>query len=115
MLATYDSTTTIGAIRAEGDLIEHQFRPAGFLDHKKTGEFNASHAEKQNAVLSLSQSNGKTIAPIGISSPMCPDCIKFFQGEAQVHQQSVYTVDADGVHIFRPDGSTRGNSFSQLP
>ena len=115
MLSTYDRSITADAVMKEGTIIGHDFVSAGGLDHGVDGRYHASHSEKQNALLSLAQSNGARIVPIGISSPMCPDCISFFRNESVARNQSIYIVDPDGVHIFRTDGSAHGNCFSQLP
>lgn len=90
----------------------HNKRGAGFLDHGDKGQYYASHAEKKAHTDSKNKNNGKGV-PIGISSPMCKDCQNYFREEAQNIKQTLYTADPDGVHIFRPDGSTKGAKFSR--
>ncbi|MDE7418502.1 MAG: RHS repeat-associated core domain-containing protein, partial [Lachnospiraceae bacterium] len=91
----------------------HKKRGAGFLDHGDRGQYYASHAEKKAAVDSKNTNSKGSVVPIGISSPMCKDCQEYFREEAQNLNQTLYTADPDGLHIFRPDGSTRGAKFSR--
>ncbi len=74
---------------------------AGALDQRSRGGFPgryyASHAEKKYHQATGGES-------IGISQPMCSNCIPYFQALAS-HGRKVYiTVDPDAIRIFLPDG-----------
>jgi hypothetical protein len=73
-------------------------RPAGFLDRGLPGRYNASHAEKQMAVLRPNEA-------ISVSRPMCDECIAWFQKLARYREQAQVVADPKWVRIFRPDGT----------
>ncbi|HKV38183.1 MAG TPA: PAAR domain-containing protein [Blastocatellia bacterium] len=91
-------------VRDYSQKIGHDLEP-NFLDQKSQGgwdgKFNAAHAEKQLAVSNPNE-------PIGVSSPMCDDCINFYQKQAQFTGKAQIVTDPDGTRIFYPDGSISG-------
>jgi uncharacterized Zn-binding protein involved in type VI secretion len=82
--------------------IGHDLAPSGATDQVNRGgfrgKFNASHAEKQLAIL-------KPNKPIGVSKAMCPDCQGFFSKLAQYRGRSQVVGDPQVTRIFYPDGS----------
>jgi hypothetical protein len=81
--------------------IGHDLKPH-ILDQKSSGgwsgKYNASHAEKQLAILRPGE-------PIAVSEKMCPDCVEFFQKHAQYTGKPQIVTDPTGTRIFHPDGS----------
>jgi Domain of unknown function (DUF4157) len=81
--------------------IGHDLPPAGAQDQIKRGGFTgkhyASHAEKQQIVKAPNQ-------PVGVSRPMCADCIDFFQKEATFRGQPQVVSDPYTTRVFEPNG-----------
>src|SRR4029077_5492860 len=77
-------------------------RPAGALDQLDQGGFRgkyyASHAEKQQIVARPNE-------PVGVSRPMCDDCIRFFQREAAYQGRPITVSDPQTTRVFSRDGS----------
>jgi hypothetical protein len=61
------------------------------------GKYQAPHAEKQQALTAPDH-------PIGVSKPMCPDCVEFFRRHATHTGQPQIVTDPDGTRLFHPDG-----------
>ncbi|GFI24649.1 hypothetical protein IMSAGC011_03451 [Lachnospiraceae bacterium] len=59
--------------------------------------FNASHAEKQVAMI-----NGRNV--IGVSKNMCEDCQDYFWAKAKLNNEPQIIADPSGIHIFTQDG-----------
>jgi len=82
--------------------IGYDLKPEPWADQTGSGGFpgkyNASHAEKQMAVLSPGD-------PIGVSKPMCPDCLGFFKQQAIATGRTEVVSDPSVTRIFSPDGS----------
>jgi filamentous hemagglutinin len=70
-------------------------RRAGAMDQGVPGQYFASHAERQAALL-------KPNAPIEVSSPMCSDCQAFFQRLAEYSGVEQQVTDPLGTHFFSP-------------
>lgn len=60
-------------------------------------QYNASHAEKQVAMI-----NGRNV--IGVSKNMCEDCQDYFWAKAKLNNESKIIADPSGIHIFTQDG-----------
>jgi hypothetical protein len=83
--------------------IGHQLRPAGARDGRPqqggfVGKSAASHAEKQQIV---AHPNDR----VGVSAPMCADCIRFFQKEAIYQKRAQVVSDPEVTRVFARDGS----------
>ena len=89
-------------VHEHAEAIGHDLRPAGALDQVDEGGFPgkyyASHAEKQQIVVRPDE-------PVGVSRPMCDDCIRFFQREAAYQQRPVTVSDPQTTRVFFRDGS----------
>lgn len=70
-----------------------------FYDNGIKGSFFACHAEKQLSLL--------TDKPIGISKPMCPNCVEYFSKHAIHTKQVKITTDPKKTRIFFPNGVIR--------
>ncbi|MGQ0778310.1 MAG: RHS repeat-associated core domain-containing protein [Pseudonocardiales bacterium] len=81
--------------------IGHPVRRAGAMDQGVSGQYFASHAERQATMLHPN-------APIEVSSPVCNDCQKFFQALAGDRQVPQVVTDPNGTRVFNPDGSVLG-------
>ncbi len=102
-------------VRKLADEIEHPLKPhphdqldRGGFD----GKYNASHAEKQQALTSPG-------SDIAVNRRMCTDCVEFHKKLAQHTGQSQLVTDPDGPKLFLPDGSvvdvTDPSSFPKQP
>ena len=92
-------------VATHSDKIGHRLKSAGANDQIDSpkepgfpGKYNASHAEKQQAVKNPNE-------PIGVSKPMCDDCIGFFKKEAAYRGQDQVVTDPEATRIFKPDGT----------
>jgi hypothetical protein len=102
-------------VHEHAEAIGHELRPAGALDQVDEGGFPgkyyASHAEKQQIVVRPDE-------PVGVSRPMCNDCIRFFQREAAYQGKPVTVSDPQATRVFSPDGSIteywKGESILRL-
>lgn len=74
---------------------EHPFDEA---NRQAPGTVNASHAEKQVAVMAPDE-------PIGVNRDMCPDCRGWFEQWAIDRETPQFVADPRGTHVFMPDGS----------
>lgn len=88
-------------VRALADKIGHPLdthirdqlnRPDGF-----PGKYNASHAEKQQALTSPG-------SDIAVTRTMCPDCVGFHSRLAEHTGQPLLVTDPEKSHLFLPDG-----------
>jgi hypothetical protein len=70
-----------------------------FYDNGIKGSFFACHAEKQLSLL--------TDKPIGISKPMCSNCVEYFSKHAVHTKQVKITTDPKTTRIFFPNGVIR--------
>jgi hypothetical protein len=73
-------------------------RRAGAFDRGTPGQYFASHAERQAAMLEP----GK---PIDVSSPMCDDCIVWMQKHAARIQRPQPVTDPNVTRVFNSDGT----------
>lgn len=88
----------IDDVLALSDEIGHARKGAGAYDQGKPGQYFASHAERQEALIASDPN-------IGVSRPICPDCQGFFSKLAS-HQSQTWTItDPDGTWQFLADGS----------
>ena len=83
--------------------IGHRLQPGGVRDGKPehggfAGKAAASHAEKQQIVARPNE-------PVGVSKPMCADCVRFFQKEAVARKRGQVVGDPDVTRVFGRDGS----------
>ncbi len=89
-------------VAAYSDKIGHDLKPSGAFDQVNQGgfpgKFNASHAEKQMTIASPGD-------PIGVSKPMCPDCVNFFKSNAQYTGNPQTVTDPEMTRIFNPNGT----------
>jgi hypothetical protein len=69
-----------------------------FRDQGVSGQFYASHAEKQLAVTRPSEL-------IAVSRDQCSDCIPWFRRFAQFRQQTQVVVDPNKIRVFWPNGT----------
>jgi hypothetical protein len=88
-------------IRAYSDQIGHDLRASGRFDQIDrggwSGKYQASHAEKQGALVSPDD-------PLGVSKEMCTDCQDFFSRHAQQRGRPQIVTDPKVTRIFWPDG-----------
>jgi hypothetical protein len=81
--------------------IGHQLPPVPGKDQLPRGGFEgkffASHAEKQQIVALPNE-------PVGVSRPMCDDCIAFFKREARFRRQDQVVSDPQTTRVFEPSG-----------
>lgn len=91
-------------VRALADEIGHPLDPdtRGFRDQTSRpdgfpGKFNASHAEKQQALTSPG-------SDIAVTRPMCDDCVGFHSRLAKHTGQPLLVTDPEKSHLFLPDG-----------
>ena len=70
-------------------------------DNGVFGRYNASHAERQEAVTAVEPA-------IGVSRRLCEDCHDFFIRLAQHEGREWYVTDPGGTSVFRPDGTRLG-------
>lgn len=83
--------------RIEG--LPYDPRRAGAMDQQiGAGAYSASHAEKQAAIMTGSQS-------IGVSRAMCGDCQNYFKALAQSTKKMYVVADPGVVRVFLPDGT----------
>jgi hypothetical protein len=80
--------------------IGHPITRQGALDHGVPGQYYASHAERQAALL---HSGLIDIHP----KPMCPDCVAWFQAHAKYTKKQWVVRDITNINIFYPDGSLK--------
>jgi filamentous hemagglutinin len=80
--------------------IGHPIKRNGKLDHGVPGQFYASHAERQAALLN---SGLIEIHP----HPMCPDCVAWFQRHAAFTKKQWVVRDPKNINVFYPDGSLK--------
>jgi len=90
------------AVRDYADRIGHPLRAEPFGDQTNRpdgwpGKYNASHAEKQQALTSPGH-------PVGVTRPMCPDCQGFFQKHAIASAKEQLVTDPEVSRLFLPDG-----------
>jgi RHS repeat-associated protein len=88
---------------APGDVMDHCDEIGHNLkshpwDQGEPGQFNASHAEKQQAVARPGE-------PVGVSNPMCADCQNFFSKQAEALGEPQVVTDPNVTRIFHPDGT----------
>ena len=81
--------------------IGHDLKP-NFLDQKNRpdgfeGKYNASHAEKQQALTSPG-------SDIAVTRPMCNDCVDFHRKLAEHTGQPQLVTDPNTSRLFLPDG-----------
>jgi hypothetical protein len=76
--------------------IGHEPKPHVF-DQGVPGRYNSSHAEKQASVVAPNQ-------PIGVSNPMCSDCVDYFQKLAKATGHPQVVADPNVTRVFMPDG-----------
>ncbi len=86
------------AVAARCDEIGHALKPSGASDNGEPGRYNASHAEKQQAIARPNE-------PVGVSNPMCSDCKNFFSKLAQSTGRQQVVTDPDVTRVFNPDGT----------
>ena len=79
-----------------------------FRDQGVSGQYFASHAERQMAL-------NAEWPHIGVSKTMCADCQDWFRSLAQYQRRDWYVTDPDGTWIFRTDGSVVTSSGLQVP
>lgn len=85
-------------VRARAKEIGHE-SPAHPHDPKgKSGEYYSSHAEKKTIVDAPDK-------PVGVSRPMCDDCIGFFRKEAASRRKPQIVSDPQTTRVFDPDGT----------
>lgn len=89
-----NSTQQITRLLEIAAAIGHPLRPHTF-DQEFAGQFFLSHAEKK---MSLSSDD------IGVSIPMCPDCIQFFSRLAKFHGREFHVSDNRVMRTFGPNG-----------
>jgi hypothetical protein len=94
----FNRTATTQDVISKSAEIGHDLKPAGALDQGISGQFNASHAEKQMSLLSSK--------PIGVSRAMCSDCIEYFKKLAKYTGTEKVVADPDMTRIFMTDGIT---------
>jgi hypothetical protein len=80
--------------------IGHPIKRQGALDHGVPGQFYASHAERQAALLN---SGIIEVHPL----PMCPDCVAWFRRHATFTKKQYVVRDPQNINIFYPDGSLK--------
>jgi hypothetical protein len=78
--------------------IGHPTKRAGAMDQGKPGRYYASHAERQAALARQNAIN------VEVSSPMCSDCINYFQKQAMYVNRPIAVVDPKVTRVFYPDG-----------
>jgi hypothetical protein len=93
-------------VRALSDEVGHTLAP-DFRDQLNRpdgfeGKFNASHAEKQQAV----RAPGR---PIAVDNAMCGDCQSLFTRLAEHSGKPQIVADPDVTRLFLPDGSVVTN------
>ncbi|OPZ85390.1 MAG: hypothetical protein BWY74_03933 [Firmicutes bacterium ADurb.Bin419] len=88
----YSKNTLKYEITKSGGLDYGGIKEEGF-----DGKRRASDAEKQ---LIFQKSN----EPIGVSREMCPDCVNFFQKEAQYRKTTQVVSEPGGTNIFDANG-----------
>jgi len=93
----FNRTATPQDVINKSGEIGHTLRPAGAADNGISGQFNASHAEKQLSLLSNK--------PIGVSSAMCDDCIEYFRKLAMHLNVEKIVCDPNKIRIFNPNGT----------
>ena len=79
-----------------------------FRDQGVSGQYFASHAERQMAL-------NAEWPHIGVSKTMCADCQDWFRSLAQYQRRDWYVTDPNGTWIFRTDGSVVTSSGLQVP
>jgi hypothetical protein len=62
------------------------------------GQYHASHAEKQQIV-------ARPNTTVGVSRPMCNDCVRFFKREAAFRGKTQTVSDPQCTREFHPDGT----------
>ena len=90
------------AIRDHARRIGHDLTPNRARDQSSRldgwpGKYQASHAEKQQALTAPDH-------PIAVTKPMCPDCREFFRRHAIDSGRPQVVTDPDGTRLFHPDG-----------
>jgi hypothetical protein len=92
-------------VRAHSEKIGHTLEAKEIRDYNRfteegfPGKYNASHAEKQMALLSPNE-------PIGVSKEMCLDCQHFFLKQAEYTGKPQIVTDPEMTRIFMTDGKT---------
>jgi hypothetical protein len=67
--------------------------------HAGEGQYYAGHAEKKQIV-------ARPNTPVGVSRPMCADCMNFFRREAAFRGKEQVVSDPEATRVFDPDGQT---------
>ncbi len=93
-----EAAATVDKVMRESKKIGHKLRTHKLFDQGVPGRFYGSHAEKKAAALA----HGK---PIAVSSPLCSDCMEFFQAWAKYYKTPVVIAEPNAVRVFKPDGS----------
>ncbi len=88
---------TVGQARAESLEAGHTGAQHFFDERGLPGSYGDTHAERQAAQRYPNR-------PIGVSKPMCADCVRDFTRLAQSRQVPQVVTDPLGTHLFMPDG-----------
>ncbi|WP_257010237.1 two-partner secretion domain-containing protein [Burkholderia ubonensis] len=86
-------------VAQRADEIGHDLRAAGAMDQGVSGQYNASHAEKQVIV------NNPNATQVDVSRPMCTDCQAFYKAEAAAQSRPLVVSDPNATRIFLPNGN----------
>ena len=85
------------ARRIGHDLTPNRARDQSWRSDGWPGKYQASHAEKQQALTAPDH-------PIAVTKPMCPDCQEFLRRQAIDTGRPQVVTDPDGTRLFHPDG-----------
>ncbi len=95
-------------VAAHAEIIGHNLKPENVKDNAGgkgfSGKYNASHSEKQQSLANPNE-------PIGVSRPMCGDCVPYFQKEAQYRKHTQVVGDPQAVRVFEPDAAGTVTEF----
>lgn len=98
-IAEVETQATVQAVKSHSKEIGHE-SPGHVHDPKggAKGDYYSSHAEKKRIVDAPNQ-------PVGVSRPMCEDCIPFFRKEAAHRGRTQVVSDPECTRVFEPDGT----------